>query len=225
MRRSIFFSFHGVSLRVPLTIRIAADWQPRRSPPAACAPSSAASMRSARSPFAASYAAAIAGTTSLVRHDVRLHRVVVADMVSRERDALRARVRRGVTLRVDEAELAHIARLVRGDELRHRIGRGHSVPHQREALRSIGRLDIGLRRDRTDAGLGPRHRAADRELVRLHRDADVAGHRIARDDRERVRRLDGGSGPRAELALHRTERVVPSAVVAGLGSRRETCQR
>ena len=39
-----------------------------------------------------------------------------------------------------------------------------------------------------DAGLGPDHAAADREPVRLHRGAELAGGRVEGDDGKRVRR-------------------------------------
>jgi hypothetical protein len=83
------------------------------------------------------------------------------------------------------------------------VGAALADAHPLEALAAVGRLGEGLGRHRADAGRGPRHRRPDREPVRLHRDAEVAGGGIARDDRVGVRRaarLDRGAARRRMAA-------------------------
>ena len=83
---------------VPLTISIAADCRPRTSPPAASAASSAASMRSARSPVRRLEGPAHRGPDAIVGHHVGLHRVARADVLAGRGDRRRAGVRRHAAL-------------------------------------------------------------------------------------------------------------------------------
>ena len=64
-----------------------------------------------------------------------------------------------------------------------------------EPLRPVRDLDDRLRGHRPDAGLRPRHGAPDREVVRLHADADLPARRVARHDRV------GGRKPRDDRSL------------------------
>ena len=73
-------------------------------------------------------------------------------------------------------------------------GAAHAAAHQLEALVAVRRVHERLRGHGADAGLGPRDDRADREPVRLHRHAHLAGGGIARDDGERVRQRAGLAG-------------------------------
>ena len=179
-------SAHGLPVDTPFTIRIAADCFPRMSPPASCAASSAASIRSARSPCADSNARRHRPPDPVVGHQVRLHGVAASRDVSGPLDALRPGVRRDVSLRVDHRDLPDVPARVGGEKAVERLPGRLPAPHQGQSERPVRRIDERLRRNRSDTRLRPRHNAPHREPVRLHGDAQVAGDGILRHDRVRV---------------------------------------
>ena len=111
---------------VPFTTTIAADWRPRMSPPAFSAASSACSIRSARSPSAASNASAIAGQMRRVGHEIGLHGERAAHVLARVRDALGAGVRGDVALGVHHRHLPDVGGVVHRDQRVQRLPRRHA---------------------------------------------------------------------------------------------------
>ena len=97
-------------------------------------------------------------------------------------DATGAGVRGGASRAVDHPDLAHCLARVGGDERGEYRLRTLAGAHALEAERAVGDLGERLGRDRTDAGFHPRHDRADREVVRLHGDAERARLGIARHD-------------------------------------------
>ena len=126
--------------------------------------------------------AAHRGPDAIVGHHVGLHRIARADVLAGRRDRRGARVRRHPTLRVDHRDLPAGALLVGLHELIECLRRAHAPAHQRQPARAVPGIDERLRGDGADAGLGPRHDGSDREPVRLHGHAHLAGGRVARDD-------------------------------------------
>ena len=97
-------------------------------------------------------------------------------------DATLARVRRRLAARVDDRDLAKARQLV---VARQRVeSRAGAVaggqPLQR--ARAVGRLGDRLRGHRTDPGAHPWHHRPDREPMRLHRHAELAGGGVASDN-------------------------------------------
>ena len=95
----------------------------------------------------------------------------------------RAGVGRDMTRPVDDRHLARVAGGVIRDERRQRLLGVHARGQQVEKLRAVAGVGVGLGGDRPDSGAGPGHDRADREPVRLDRDAELTGVGIARDDR------------------------------------------
>jgi hypothetical protein len=85
----------------------------------------------------------------------------------------------------DERDLTEVAPLVVGDELGQRLGGRVSGVQQLETARAVAAVGEGLRRDRADAGARPRACGRGSERPGLHRDAELAGLRVARDQRVR----------------------------------------
>jgi len=87
------------------------------------------------------------------------------------------------------AELPRRPPLVGGGELFDRLLRAGSGSQECQPVGPVARVCIGLRRHGAHAGLGPRDDRADREELRLRRDAPLAcgevarGDRVGRDDR------------------------------------------
>ena len=86
-------------------------------------------------------------------------------------------------LGIDHRDLARGGNRILGEKAPQASGRGQARGHQLQSARAIGDLGVGLRGHRTDADPRPRDDRADREPVRLDRDAELAGPRIAGDDR------------------------------------------
>ena len=105
-------------------------------------------------------------------------------------DALRRRCSVALPpVRVDDAELPLVAAVVGvGRAARRPPRRDSPLAQQREPVRPVARVRVRLGRDRADVRLGPRHDRADREELRLRRDAPLAGVEVAGGDR--VRRDD-----------------------------------
>ena len=93
------------------------------------------------------------------------------------------------TGRVDDAELAVLAAVVGRRQPLDHLGRAQPLGEQREPVGAVARVRVGLRRDRPDTRLRPRHDRADREELRLRRDAPLrrlevaGGDRVGCDDR------------------------------------------
>ncbi len=99
------------------------------------------------------------------------------------RHAQLAGVSRGAPGGVDDRDLAPRGARVGRDELRERLAGRQAGGEQVEAARAVGDLDVRLGGHGADACARPRHERADREPVRLHGDAELAGGGIPRDDR------------------------------------------
>ena len=182
-------SIHGLPVGFPVTTIRAADCRPRMSPPAACAASSAASIRSARSPFAVR-SLGHRRPDLVVLHQVRLHREVGADDVAGGGDVLVAGVRRDLPCASIIATCRTSRPVSSASSALSASGRARAGAHQLQAELAVGRIDERLRRDRADAGLGPRHDRTDAEPVRLHRHAHVPS-----PDRARRSSRCGPDGP------------------------------
>ena len=132
-----------------------------------------------------------------VAHHVRLHRPSGAGAVARrtrrsaEPVCAAARPWRS-TIATWRVASPGVGRDERGerDARRTRPARIRSSP-----TRAVAQLGERLRRDRADAGLDPRHHRADREEVRLHRDAEGAGLGVAGHDGVRHGRIFVVRGP------------------------------
>jgi hypothetical protein len=118
----------------------------------------------------------------VVLHEIRLHGVLRAVMISGSGDALRTRVRGDAPLRIDHRHLADGLLRVGGDQRGERLGRCLPRLHERQAQRSVRLFGERLRGHRAHTGFRPCDVRADREPVRLHRDAELAAHRVARHD-------------------------------------------
>ena len=86
---------------------------------------------------------------------------------------------------VDDPDLAHRRQLVGPEQRRERVGRGVARGEAVEPVRAVGGLDHGLRRHRADARARPDAERADREPVRVHGRAVLAGLGVEGDDRVR----------------------------------------
>ena len=157
------------------TTRIAADWRPRRSPPAASPASSASSSRSASGPFALHIGGRHRPPHRARRHQVPLRRVVLADRVAGEAEAVRPGVDGDPTSRVDHRHLAFVLQRVGGGQLGERLGRTLARPHPVQPVRPVRRARVRLGGDHSDPRLPEGDEGADREPVRLDGDAVLAG--------------------------------------------------
>ena len=97
-------------------------------------------------------------------------------------DASRARERRGPAERIDHPDLADLPVGIVRQQCLKGVGCRGAIPHPGEAQRAVALLRERLRGDRADPGLGPRDGLAHVEPARLHRDTQLAGRRVARDD-------------------------------------------
>ena len=99
------------------------------------------------------------------------------------RDAFGAGVRGDVPRRVDQRHLPHLRLRVGRQEGFQRLRGGGAGAHVAESERPKADVHPRLRGDRADARNGPRHDRADLEVMRLHRDAELACLLVAGDDR------------------------------------------
>ena len=116
--------------------------------------------------------------------DVALDRVAVPAHPAGPVRALPAGVRRGPAMRVQHAELAHVAPGVAAGERAHRLLRGGAVREQGEAAGPVGGVGPGLGGQRADAGTGGGDDGAHGEVLAGDGDAELGPAGIARDDRE-----------------------------------------
>ena len=84
--------------------------------------------------------------------------------------------------RVDHRDLAHVLQRVGGEQLAERLLRADRRRQPVERVRAVGGLDHRLRGHRADARARPDAQRADREPVRLHGRAELAGLRIVGHD-------------------------------------------
>ena len=119
----------------------------------------------------------------LASHDVRLAGHAVGGNIPRERDAALTGMRGDSPLGIDHRYLACGSNRILGEKAPQGLGRGQPRRHQLQATRAIGDLGVGLSGHGTDPDPRPRDDRADREPVRLDGDAELAGPRIAGDDR------------------------------------------
>ena len=89
---------------------------------------------------------------------------------------------------VDHRDLAHVRERVGGEQLAERLLRADVLGEAVERVRAVRGLDDRLRRHGADPGARPRAQRADREPVRLHGDAELAGRGVA------ARRLNTSHG-------------------------------
>jgi len=113
-------------------------------------------------------------------HDVGLRGVGPALFASGPRVVLRAGMRGGAPLHVDDADLPRLTLVVAGEQLRERVLRLDAFGQQVQSARSEFDHRRRLRADRADAGAHVRHRAADKRHAGRHRRPRLAGHRIDR---------------------------------------------
>ena len=95
---------------------------------------------------------------------------------------VRAGVRRRAALRVHDAQLPDLRVLIPGEHGSHRLLGAHPGAQHLQANRSEGHIHRCLGGDRTHACFQPRHHRPDAQVMRLHRDPEAAGLRVARDD-------------------------------------------
>ncbi len=111
-------------------------------------------------------------------HQVGLGGEPVANNVARLGDAPRPGVCHRPALAVDKANLAPAGTAVTGQQSLESVLGAPSGAHQFQPERPIGGVRQRLGGNRTDAGLGPRDHRADREPMRLHRNAQITGLRV-----------------------------------------------
>ena len=135
----------------------------------------------------------------VVRHEVRLHRVALPDVLAGGLDVLLPGVGGDAPLRVDHGHLPDLPLRVGGEQAGQRVGRALPGAHHLEPQRAVARIDEGLGGDGAHAGLGPGDGGAHREPVGLDGHADLPGGRVAGDDGVGVdgaaRDLGCGEGP------------------------------
>ena len=119
------------------------------------------------------------------RQDVALGRVPVARPAPGPREAAPAGMGGRSAMRIDDARLALLPERVGPDERRQGVRRARPALEEGQAVGPVGDVRERLGGDRADAGPRPRHARPHGEELGLDRHGEIAGRRVARDDRER----------------------------------------
>jgi len=134
-----------------------------------------------------------------------------------ERHAQRPRVRRHPACGVNHGHLAQIATRICSQQPGQRLRSRIPLPHQIQASRTITAFDGGLRGHGAHSRQRPGHTGTNPKPVRLHGHAQLAAHRIPRDDGEGMSQRCGRRSMGHQISVLSDSStagfVVPSAAV------------